>query len=69
LIHTSHPQTLPSKIFCDFLINDIGITKDALDLGVRHSLSENAPLPVILWQFGLISIDQYQLILNWKFDN
>ena len=69
MINTSHPQNLPSQIFCDFLINDIGISREALDLGIRHSLNENAPLPIILWQFGLVNLEQYQLILDWEYNN
>jgi len=65
MIITSHLQSLPSEVFCHFLIQDIGLTREALDLGIRHSISENAPLPIILWNFGLITLEQYQTILDW----
>tara|TARA_Y100001968_G_C19437308_1_gene760463 strand:+ start:2030 stop:2236 length:207 start_codon:yes stop_codon:yes gene_type:complete len=66
LINTSHQPQLPSSVFCDFLINKIGLSREAVDLGIRHSLEENAPLAIILWQYGLVNSEQYQLILDWN---
>ncbi len=66
LINTTHPHSLPSDDFCNFLLNDIGLSKEALDLGLRRSLDENAPLAIILWNFGLVNIEQYQSILHWQ---
>ena len=69
MILTSHPEQEPTKDLCDFLQKNLGVSDDALDLGIRQSILENAPLPIILRNFGLITLDQYQEILNWQNQN
>ncbi len=52
-----------------FLRNEFGLSDDAIDLARKHSNLELAPLPIILWTFGLITLSEYQIILNWIEDN
>lgn len=67
MIAANHEQPNITKEFYSYLINDIGLTKEAIDLAIRHSKSENAPFSIILWSFGLISSTQYQNIINWSY--
>tara|TARA_Y100001968_G_scaffold287967_1_gene289859 strand:+ start:2361 stop:2576 length:216 start_codon:yes stop_codon:yes gene_type:complete len=69
MIYTSHPQDPPSEELCLFLSEKIGLTDNAINLGKRHSEIENSPLPIVLWTFGLINVDQYAEILKWQNDN
>tara|TARA_Y100001968_G_scaffold195161_1_gene179035 strand:+ start:280 stop:495 length:216 start_codon:yes stop_codon:yes gene_type:complete len=69
MILTSHSETEPGKDLCNFLQHNLGVSDDALALGIRQSILENAPLPIILRNFGLITLEQYQEILNWQNDN
>tara|TARA_Y100001968_G_scaffold115918_1_gene105244 strand:+ start:1650 stop:1865 length:216 start_codon:yes stop_codon:yes gene_type:complete len=68
MILTNYPQPEPSRDFCYFLQQEIGISKEALELGKRQSKLENAPLPIILRSFGLVTLEQYQRILSWERD-
>ena len=68
MIATNHEQPTITKEFYNYLINDIGLSKEAIELGIRHSKSENAPLSIILWSFGLISSAQYQNIIIWSYN-
>ena len=66
MINTSHPRQKPSKELCQFLIDKIGISENAVNLGVKQCSIENAPLPIILWSFGLITLKQFKVILTWQ---
>jgi len=34
--------------------------------GRAQSEVEQAPLPVVLWRFGLISLEQFEQVLDWQ---
>ncbi len=42
------------------------LSENEINLGIRQSELEQAPLPIILWSFGIISLEQYQQILDWE---
>ena len=46
----------------------MGLSEGALDLGLRQSQLEQAPLAVVLWRFGLISLEQFDELLAWQDD-
>ena len=50
----------------DFLQRRMGLSSNALNLGLRQAELEQAPLPVVLWSFGLLSLDQLQQVLDWQ---
>ena len=66
---TSNAINPPSEEMCNFIIDKLGISQGALDLGVKRSTLENTPLPIVMWSYGLITISQLQLILSWSKDN
>lgn len=49
-----------------FLQRKLGLSDSALSLGLRQSELEQAPLPIVLWSFGLLSLKQYQQVLDWE---
>tara|TARA_Y100001968_G_C18973752_1_gene533504 strand:+ start:385 stop:594 length:210 start_codon:yes stop_codon:yes gene_type:complete len=69
MVFTNHSQNEPPSELCIFIIKELGITKEALELGIRQARIENAPLPIVLKCFGLITMDQYEKILNWQSEN
>ncbi len=66
MIFISHKQAPPSEELLFYLQNTIGLSDDALQLGIRQSLAEQAPLPIILWTFGLISLKQLEELFDWQ---
>ncbi|MGA0989896.1 MAG: DUF2949 domain-containing protein [Vulcanococcus sp.] len=44
----------------------MGLSENALGLGLKQSQLEQAPLPVVLWRFGLISLEQLDQVLQWQ---
>ena len=69
MINTSKPINAPSPELCDIIINKLGISQSALDLGIKRSSLENSPLPIVMWSYGLISIAELNIILAWQKDH
>ena len=69
MINTSNSINPPSDELCDFIIDKLGISQSALELGVKRCSLENSPLPIVMWSYGLISISQLMTILLWLKDN
>lgn len=51
-----------------FLQRDLSVSDEAITLALKHPDREIAPLPMILWQYGLISIEQLNQIFDWLLD-
>lgn len=48
-----------------FLQTEMAISSDELALLLNHPEHEQAPLSMLLWQYGLISLQQLTQILDW----
>ena len=66
MINTNKPIKPPSKELCDFIVDKLGISQSALDLGIKRSILENSPLPIVMWNYGLLTINQLKQILSWQ---
>ena len=64
--YCSHKQPKVSERLIDFLKLRIGLSDSSLELGLRQSDSEQAPLPIVLWSFGLITKEQFIQVLEWN---
>ena len=59
----------PTEELCNFIIDQLGISQSALELGIKRSCLENSPLPIVMWSYGLITISQLEIILLWLKEN
>ena len=66
MIDTSKPINPPSDDLCEFIIDKLGISRSALELGIKRSRLENSPLPIVMWSYGLLSLDDLHKILEWQ---
>ena len=69
MINSTNSIDPPSEDLCNFIIDKLGISQEALNLGVKRSSMENSPLPIIMWSYGLITLTQLEIILTWLKDN
>jgi hypothetical protein len=69
MVISSSPQPAPSEGLQRFLRVQIGLSDSALALGLKQAQLEQAPLAVVLWRFGLISLEQLDLVLSWQDQN
>ncbi len=65
MVHSSSPAPPPPQALLRFLRQEIGLSENALDLGLRQAGQERAPLPVVLWRYGLLSLEQLEQVLQW----
>lgn len=66
MVKSTSPQPVPSSALVRYLRRELGLSENALALGVKQAHLEQAPLPVILWRFGLISLEQLDQVLGWQ---
>jgi hypothetical protein len=57
------PSTYPRLI--RFLQDDLAISTASLAVALRHREQDPGPLPMILWQYGLITLEQLEKIYDW----
>ena len=58
-------QSRPPTQFARFLEEELAIPADAVALALRHSTPIPEQLPIILWQYGLISLEQLDRFFDW----
>ena len=63
---SSCTQPLPAAALLRYLRHQVGLADSALELGLRQAQLEQAPLPVVLWRYGLISLEQFDQLLTWQ---
>lgn len=51
--------------FIKFLREDLAIPAAAIAMALRHHDEGANLLPMILWQYGLITLEQLDLIFDW----
>ncbi|MEM9213776.1 MAG: DUF2949 domain-containing protein [Cyanobacteria bacterium P01_F01_bin.150] len=52
------------KFVC-FLQEELALSPASIVLALRHSQQDPGPLPMILWQYGLITLEQLDRIFDW----
>ncbi len=57
------PSTYPQLI--RFLQDDLAISTASLAVALRHREQDPGPLPMILWQYGLVTLEQLEQIYDW----
>jgi Protein of unknown function (DUF2949) len=51
--------------FVQFLTDEMAVSMASIDFALRHRENSSDPLPMILWQYGLISLEQLDRIFDW----
>ncbi|RMH67204.1 MAG: DUF2949 domain-containing protein [Cyanobacteria bacterium J003] len=49
----------------DFLQREMALPTAAIDFGLKHCDEQVNLLPVVLWQYGLVSLEQLDRIFDW----
>ncbi len=52
------------RLIC-FLQDDLAIPSISIDLAVRHQPDALNLLPMVLWQYGLVTLQQLEQIFDW----
>lgn len=49
----------------DFLQDELALPKAAITLAVNHCEQKLNLLPIVLWQYGLVTLEQLDQIFDW----
>lgn len=49
----------------NFLKEEMDISATSIAIALRHSQQDPGPLPMILWQYGLVSLEELEKIFDW----
>ena len=53
--------------FVKFLKEELALSNDSIEI-VRRSVEEYpAPIPMVLWQYGLITLEELDRIYDWLY--
>ena len=52
-----------SKEMIIFLFNVLGLDESTIELGIKLSIKNNTPLPILLWSYGMLTIEELDLSL------
>jgi len=48
-----------------FLQEELALSTSSISIALRHVEQDPGPLPIILWQYGLINLEQLDRIYDW----
>ena len=66
MVMSSQRQPPATDALLQFLQRRLGLSPSALELGLRQAELEQAPLPIVLWSFGLLSLQQLEEVFDWQ---
>ena len=66
MVMSSQRQPPATDALLQFLQRRLGLSPSALELGKRQAELEQAPLPIVLWSFGLLNLQQLEDVFDWQ---
>ena len=56
-----------SKNMINYLLNEIGLEESSIELGIKLSIRNNTPLPILLWSYGMLTIEELDKLYSFLF--
>ena len=56
-----------SKETIIYLFNVIGLDESTIELGIKLSMKNNTPLPILLWSYGMLTIEELDKLYSFLF--
>ena len=50
-----------------YLFNVLGLDESSIELGLKLSMRNNTPLPVFLWSYGMLTIEELDKLYSFLF--
>ena len=66
MVMSSEQQPPATDALLQFLQIRLVLSPSAVELGQRQAELEQAPLPIGLWSFGLLSLQQLEDVFDWQ---
>ena len=56
-----------SKEMIIYLLNVLGLDESSIELGIKLSIKNNTPLPILLWSYGMLTIEELDKLYSFLF--
>ena len=56
-----------SKEMIIYLINEVGLEESSIELGLKLSIKNKTPLPILLWSYGMLTIEELDKLYSFLF--
>ena len=56
-----------SKEMIIYLFKEIGLDESSIELGIKLSKKNNTPLPILLWSYGMLTIEELDKLYSFLF--
>ncbi len=56
-----------SKEIIIYLINVLGLDESTIELGIKLSIKNNTPLPILLWSYGMLTIEELDKLYSFLY--
>ena len=50
-----------------YLFNVVGLDESSIELGIKLSKKNNTPLPILLWSYGILTIEELDKLYSFLF--
>ena len=50
-----------------YLFCDVGLEESSIELGLKLSIRNQTPLPILLWSYGMITIEELDKLYSFLF--
>ena len=60
-------NNLVSGEMINFLFNVVGLDESSIELAIKLSLKNNTPLPILLWSYGMLTIEELDKLYSFLF--
>ena len=50
-----------------YLSSEVGLEESSIELGIKLSIKNNTPLPILLWSYGMLTIEELDKLYSFLF--
>ena len=50
-----------------YLFREVGLEESSIELGIKLSIKNNTPLPILLWSYGMLTIEELDKLYSFLF--
>ena len=50
-----------------YLLYVLGLDESTIELGIKLSIKNNTPLPILLWSYGMLTIEELDKLYSFLF--
>tara|TARA_A100001035_G_scaffold121812_1_gene95689 strand:+ start:470 stop:667 length:198 start_codon:yes stop_codon:yes gene_type:complete len=50
-----------------YLLSEVGLDESSIELGLKLSIKEKTPLPILLWSYGMLTMEELDKLYSFLF--